>query len=168
MQAAAYRLRQFLRAVTAQVTPAERAAVAHALSASELALFERMPRYDQRHCLDVYWTLRRAGHADTALLRAALLHDVGKVGDDGRPTPLIYYGIFVVLQRLAPALYRWAARTGRGLLRPFAVHAAHDERGARMAAAAGSPPEVVAILRDYAERRQTEQTRALGWADRQH
>jgi hypothetical protein len=163
-----YRLRQFLRAVTAQVTPAERAQVARVLSPAELALFERMPRYDQRHCLDVYTTLSSAGHADVALLRAALLHDIGKVGDDGRPMPLIYYGIFVVLRRLAPALYRWAARSGRGPLRPFAVHAMHDERGARMAAAAGSLPEVVGILSDYAARRQTARTRALGWADRQH
>jgi hypothetical protein len=168
MQAIAYRLRQFLRAATARVTPAERAQVAQLLSPAELALFERMPRYDQRHCLDVYAALSGAGHADTALLRAALLHDVGKVGDDGRPMPLIYYGVFVVLQRLAPALYRWAARSGRGPLRRFAVHAAHDERGARMAAAAGSPPEVVRILSDYAARRQTAQTRVLGWADRQH
>jgi hypothetical protein len=141
-----YRLRQFERALTGRVAPAERTQVAQVLSPSELALFERMPRYDQRHCLDVYATLRAAGHADA----------------------LIYYGIFVVLQRLTPALYRQAVRVGRGPLRPFAVHAAHDERGARMAAAAGSPPEVVAILRDYAARRQTPQTRALGWADRQN
>jgi hypothetical protein len=36
-----------------------------------------------------------------------------------------------------------------------------------MAEAAGSPPEVVATLRDYAERRMTERTRALSWADNQ-
>jgi hypothetical protein len=163
-----YRLRQLYAALRARLTPEDRALVAQALTPAELALFERMPRYDQRHCLDVYLALRGGGHSDPLLLRAALLHDCGKVGDDGRPLPLLYYGLFVVLQRLAPGLYRWGARVGRGPLRHFAVHAAHDERGAAMAAAAGSPPELVAILRDYGARRITPQTRALGWADRQN
>jgi hypothetical protein len=162
-----YRLRQFFAAVTARLTPEEHALVAAALSPSELPLFERMPGHDQRHCLDVYALLRRGGYDDPLLLRAALLHDCGKVDDDGRPIPLLYYGLFVVLKRLAPALYAWAARHGRGPLRPFAVHIAHDERSACLVASAGSPPELVATLRDYAERRMTERTRALSWADNQ-
>ena len=160
-----YRLRQLFNALTALLTPEERALVAAALSPAELRLFERMPRHDQHHCLDVYRLLLHGGYDDPLLVRAALLHDCGKVDDDGRPIPLLYYGLFVVLKRVAPALYAWAARDGRGPLRPFAIHAAHDERSARMAEAAGSPPELVATLRDYAERRMTERTRALSWAD---
>ena len=163
-----YRLRQFFSGLLARLTPADRSLVAQVLSTTELVLFKRMPRYDQRHCLDVFTTLRAGGYDDPLLLRAALLHDCGKVDDMGRPIPLIYYGLFVMLQRLAPALYRWAASVGRGPLRAFAVHAAHDERAARMAEAAGSPAELVAILRDYGARRTTAQTLALGWADRQN
>jgi hypothetical protein len=163
-----YRLRQFIAALTARLTLAERDLVAEILSPAELAVFERMPRYDRRHCLDVCTTLRAAGYDDRLLLRAALLHDCGKVDDGGRPIPLIYYGAFVVIQRLAPALYRWAARHGRGPLRAFAVHAGHDERSARMVAAAGGPPALVAILYDYSAQRTTEQTRALAWADEQN
>jgi hypothetical protein len=162
-----YRLAQFLSATTARLAPEDRAAVAATLSPAELQLFARMPRHDQRHCLDVYRLLLAGGYDDPLLLRAALLHDCGKIDDNGRPIPLVYYGIFVVLKRAAPALYAWAARDGRGVLRPFAIHADHDERSARMAEAAGSPPEVVATLRDYAERRLTERTKALSWADNQ-
>ena len=162
-----YRLTQLFNALTAHLTPEERALVAAVLSPAELRLFERMSRHDQRHCLDVYWLLLRGGYDDPLLMRAALLHDCGKVDDDGRPIPLSYYGLFVVLKRVAPALHAWAARDGRGPLRPFAIHAAHDERSACMAEAAGSPPELVATLRDYAERRMTERTRALAWADNQ-
>src|SRR5262245_41276230 len=162
-----YRLRQFFAALTARLPLADRELVAATLSPAEFALFERMPRYDQRHCLDVCTTLRAAGYDDPLLLRAALLHDCGKVDDQGRPIPLLYYGLFVVLKRLAPALYAWAARDGRGPLRPFAIHTAHDQRSARLAEPAGSPPEPVATLRDYAERRITERTRALSWADNQ-
>jgi hypothetical protein len=163
-----YRIRQFFAALTARLTPHERALVAAALSPAELRLFRSMPRFDQRHCLDVYGTLRRGGYDDPTLLRAALLHDCGKVDDAGRPIPLVYYGIFVVLKRLAPPLYAWAARDGRGWLRPFAVHAAHDERSALLAERAGSPPDLVALLRDYGARRASGRTAALRWADEQN
>jgi hypothetical protein len=162
-----YRLGQLFAALTARLSSEDHALVAHVLSPAELRLFERMPRHDQRHCLDVYRLLLRGGYTDPLLLRVALLHDCGKVDDDGRPIPLLYYGLFVMLKRIAPALYAWAARDGRGPLRPFAIHMAHDERSARMAEAAGSPAALVATLRDYAERRMTDRTRALSWADNQ-
>jgi hypothetical protein len=166
--AARRRLRQFFAAVAARVTADERALVAQLLSPGELWLFERMPRFDQRHCLDVYHTLVRSGCTDPLLLRAALIHDCGKVDDAGRPIPLVYYGVFVIVNKVAPALYRWAAQHGRGPLRPFAVHAAHEARSAELAEASGSPPGLVAILRDYAARRMTEHTAALAWADEQN
>jgi hypothetical protein len=162
------RLRQFCAAIAAHVTADERALVARLLSPGELRLFERMPRFDQRHCLDVYHTLVRSGYTDPLLLRAALIHDCGKVDDAGRPIPLVYYGIFVIVQKVAPALYRWAAQHECGPLRPFAIHAAHDTRSALLAEAAGCPPALVAILRDYATRRMTEHTTALAWADEQN
>jgi hypothetical protein len=163
-----YRLGQFFAAIRAHVSPEERALVAQTLTSAERRLFERAARFDQRHSLDVYWTLRRGGYDDPALLKAALLHDAGKVGDDGRRIPLVYYGLFVVLRRLLPGIYDLAARSGRGPLWPFAVHADHERRAVRLAAAAGSPAELVATLRDYAERRATDRTRALRWADEQN
>jgi hypothetical protein len=163
--AARYRLWQLVAAITAHVSPEEHVLLVRTLSPGELRLFERMPRHDQRHCLDVYHTLVRGGYDDPLLLRAALIHDCGKVDDDGRPIPLVYYGIFVMLKKLAPSLYERAARDGQGLLRPFAIHAAHDERSALLAEAVGSPPEMVATLRDYSARRVNRRTQALQWAD---
>jgi hypothetical protein len=165
---ARYRLGQFFAAVGARVAPDERALIVHLLDPGELLLFERMARFDQRHSLDVCHSLLRGGHTDPLLLRAALLHDCGKVANDGQTIPLLYYGLFVILERFAPALYRWSARSGRGLLWPFAVHAAHGERSAWLAALAGSPPELVAILSDYAAQRTNSYTAALRWADEQN
>ena len=42
------------------------------------------------------------------------------------------------------------------------------EAAAKLAASAGSSSELVGILRDYAARRTTEHTAALGWADEQN
>ncbi|HWQ14714.1 MAG TPA: hypothetical protein VNL77_18090 [Roseiflexaceae bacterium] len=162
------RLKQFMAAVTAHISIAERVLLVETLSDGELLLFERMPVFDQRHCLDVYHTLVRNGYTDPLLLRAALIHDCGKVDDDGTSIPLPYYGIFVVLKALAPQLYARAAANGRGLLRPFAIHARHEGRSAALAEALGSPPEVVAILRDYAARNATARSTALHWADEQN
>jgi hypothetical protein len=163
-----YRLRQFLSAAGAHLSLEERVLVVRLLDPGELRLFERMPRFDQRHCLDVYQTLVRGGYADPLLLRAALLHDCGKVADDGRTIPLLYYGLFVILKRFAPELYQHAAADGRGLLWPFAVHANHERRCALLAEMVGSPPELVAILQDYAARRITRSSAALAWADEQN
>ncbi len=43
-----------------------------------LQLFRTMPRFEQRHGLRVCQALERQGYADSNLLVAALLHDVGK------------------------------------------------------------------------------------------
>jgi hypothetical protein len=160
----ARRMKQFAAAVAARVGDDERALLRDILTPNEQRLFARMPLFDQRHSLDVYHTLARAGHDETALLKAALLHDCGKVDDNGRPLPLVFYGIFVVLKRMVPALYTRAARSNHPLLRPFVVHAEHDIRSAHMVEMAGNP-DVAMILRDYAARRMTPQTRALSWAD---
>lgn len=135
------------------------------LPAAEQQLFARMPVFDQRHCLDVCQTLERGGYTDPMLLRAALIHDIGKIDDQGQPIPLAYYGLFVVLRKLAPWLYQRAAADGRGLLRPFAVHATHEQRSAESAATAGCSPELVAVLRDYAAKQPTWAAQALAWAD---
>ncbi len=158
-----YRIRQFRAAIRAAVTPAEYAMVARILPPAEYRLFQQMPLYDQRHCLDVYYTLVAAGEQDPLLLRAALFHDCGKVSDDGRPLALGWYVIATILKRW-PALYLFAAR----LAPPIAIYAEHAARGARMAAVAGCPSEIVETIRHYHDPHPTGRAARLQWADNQH
>lgn len=162
-----YRVRQFVAALRAEVSTAEYELVARTLAPGELRLFEAMPLYDQRHCLDVYWTLWHSGQRDDLLLRAALFHDCGKLDDSGRPMALGYYTLATLLRALPP-VYRAAAASGRGPLRPVRLYAEHAWRGSRMAAAAGSPPEIVATLRHYHDARPIGLAAVLQWADEQH
>ncbi|PDW03452.1 hypothetical protein [Candidatus Viridilinea mediisalina] len=159
----AYRIRQFQRAVGARLTPAEVALVAELLTPGEWRLFMAMPLYDRRHCLDVYGTLYAAGQRDPVLLRAALIHDCGKVDDAGRPMGLSWYVLATILKRM-PGLYLAVARG----LNPVAIYAEHAWRGARMAAAAGSPPELVTALRHYHDPQPSGYAALLKWADDQH
>ncbi|WP_129629351.1 hypothetical protein [Candidatus Oscillochloris fontis] len=163
----AYRVRQFSAALHARVSDEERHLVAALLPRSEQHLFAQMPAYDQRHCLDVYHTLVAAKHTDPLLLRAAIIHDCGKVDDDGRPMGLLWYVVATVIKRW-PALYLALAKDGYGLLRPLRIYAEHAWRGAQMAAQAGAPAAMIAILRHYHDPVPQGMAALLQWADEQH
>jgi hypothetical protein len=162
----AYRVRQLRAALRAQISADEWAMVVAMLTPPEARLFAAMPRYDQRHCLDVWATLHAAGHTDPLLLRAALIHDCGKLDDAGRPMALSWYALATLLKRI-PGLYLAAARLG-GPLTPIRIYAEHAWRGARMAVEAGSPPAMVAMIRHYHDPAPQGAAALLQWADEQH
>jgi hypothetical protein len=54
---AAHLVRRFLRALTARVDPAERQVIADNLTPPQQQLFWAMMVEDQRHSLDVFYTL---------------------------------------------------------------------------------------------------------------
>jgi putative nucleotidyltransferase with HDIG domain len=76
-----YRARQFFRGFHARLSPVEIAVVRSLLSAPELRLFLALDPRDRRHSYDVLrWLEVTAGSRKPSgsLLKAALLHDVGK------------------------------------------------------------------------------------------
>jgi hypothetical protein len=141
-----HRIRQFFRAVLGRVSAGERAIVNDILSPAQAALFWRMDRCDQRHGLDVYWTVRAAGHQDVTLLAAALLHDIGKSG--ARLTVLHRVAI-VLIDALAPGWLAQWTNEGKGWKAPFAAHLQHAQIGAGWVQAAGSSEEVVMLVRQH-------------------
>lgn len=83
-----YRISQFFRALVAWVPKQELSLLSEYLTPLQAELFQRMPRCDQRHGLDVFHALRTKQHNDHDLLIAALLHDVGKSGGFLSPSTL--------------------------------------------------------------------------------
>ena len=116
--------------------PAAWAEVEALLTPPQVALFRRMPRYDQRHSLHVAYTLRVAGYYHRELQVAALLHDVAK---SSGPLRLWHRVAIVLLKALAPRWMAWLARKVEpGHWRyPFYMHRIHPEIGARWAEEAG-------------------------------
>ena len=159
------RLGQLWRALFGRISPAEEALVRRSLPPAEYALYARMPRRDRRHCLDVHGRLVAAGVDDPLLLRAALFHDTGKVDQRGRPVPLLWYGGLVVFRRLWPRAYARLAASPRSWRRTFFYYAHHGPLGAELARAAGSPPEICAILRHYHDDAPTGRAAILQRAD---
>jgi hypothetical protein len=152
-----YRARQFGLALLAPVAPAEvdAALAAAALPAPAAALFRAMPRPYQRHALNVAARLRREGHADPRLLRAALLHDIGKWDPASNRRVGTPYRVAATLLRRAGVGRALLARlvagppAPRSPRFPWYLQQAHAALGARLAAAAGVDAETVALIRAH-------------------
>jgi hypothetical protein len=150
---ALYRSRQFFLALTNSLKPLtleERSTAWGHLPEPARLLYDAMPRADQRHSLRVMAAVQEAGHDDSALLQAALLHDCAK----GEGHIQIWHRVaHVLLKAFWPALpARWAggsapARTDWRF--PVWAHLHHPERGAELAAAAGCDPLTVTLIRRH-------------------
>ena len=151
---ARYRARQFFAAILASaagVSDAEEAEIRSHLSSRGWHLFRAMPRADQRHSLSVLRSVQTTGHADPALVQAALLHDCAKLVGGVR----IWHRVAVVLLKaFRPEwLDRWTATEPvRSSWRyPLWMQINHPARGAELAKAAGCDPMAVALIAVHQE-----------------
>lgn len=147
-QKIAVRVRQAQWALTA--APLDAAAwheIAALLTPAELALFQRFSAAEQRHALRVLRRVQASGPPNSALYKAALLHDIGKTR---RPLSVLDRILVVLGMTL---LRPWAARLGRDPARtsplhaPFVLREWHPVWGAALAAAAQAEPQLVALIR---------------------
>lgn len=141
-----YRLWQFGMALQSLWRPADSSPAAALLSPAEQAVFQRMAPYDQAHALRVLRHLQAGGTGESALLQAALLHDLAKSAGQER-IPLLYRGA-IVLARSRPWLWAWLARERPAghPLRPFFLYTTHAARSAVLAREAGCTEEVAALI----------------------
>jgi putative nucleotidyltransferase with HDIG domain len=147
--AAVYRVRQFVSALLARVSPEEWREAVELLPTGAQGLFHKMSIPDQRHSLNVMRTLRRAGHSEADLLAAALLHDVGK---SAAQIHSWHRAIIVLSKRFAPGLLAWLTHgEPHGVRRPFVIHRQHMEIGAQWAEQAGCSPLTVSLIRRHQE-----------------
>lgn len=141
-----YRVQQFVRAVrTPPLNETERARVRDFLGDRAFALYQTMPRGDQRHALNIFDGLVAHGYHDRPLLEAALLHDVAK-----RNLGLGYRTSVIFLNKLSPdALARVARANPDDWRYPFYVSLHHPEMGAELAACAGVTEPTLTLIRAH-------------------
>lgn len=129
---------------------------------SEAGLFTRMAPPDQYEALEVVKTLQAWGYAsDRELLIAALLHDVGKSPAKSGARFRVAVSVF---ETIAPWFLRWLADHSRTI--HILVH--HPEIGAEMAAEAGLPRRVVALIGGHHSAKGEPRLEALRRADALH
>jgi hypothetical protein len=150
-----YRVRQFLSAIRAGLSPLSEAQTDEAraiLPEEAWRLFRAMPRQDQRHGLEVLHTLQATGEVPPALAQAALLHDCAKHRGGIR----LWHRVAVVLVKAFDPGYMARLRTmeapAPGSWRyPFWAHVHHPEHGALLAAEAGCDPLAATLIRRHGD-----------------
>lgn len=137
---ATHLVRRFFSVWTAvQLSPAEQDFVAQLLTPAEADVFWRQPTSDIRHGHDCAQSVAAARPDRQDLIRAALLHDVGKY-----PSQLGPFG------RSLATVFRLLGIRGSDRHHSYNRHA---EEGARLLAEAGAEPSVVEYtLRHHGER----------------
>jgi hypothetical protein len=147
LNAAVYRVRQVLWAARATWRPLDLSVLDEHLNQEQRVLFLQMSRPDQRHSLAVFRQLRSAGRDDPELLRAALLHDVGKTGAG----VCLWHRVIIVLARaFCPSLLARLAQEHPGSWQhPFYLYLQHAPLGAARARLVGVSPEIEMLIREH-------------------
>lgn len=150
------RVKQFIAAITAELNSADRAFLEKHLRPAEQKLFRQMNLPEQRHSLNVAYTgeVLAADKPEAGrdmLIRAALLHDIGKVRGDISIADKVFT---VIADTACPGMARRLARQGRGtgadnLRHALFVYYHHAERGADMLSACGAEPEIIELVRRH-------------------
>jgi putative nucleotidyltransferase with HDIG domain len=150
-----YRMRQTWAALTAKPDRIELQEVKEYLSPAEYSLFIQLHPSEQSHSISVFHQLRRDGVEQPDLLKAALLHDVGKT----RYPLHLWDRILIVLGRkIAPGLAgSISVNDLNGWKRPLIVSQKHAEWGAEMAAGAGASQLTVALINRHQQELLTEE-----------
>jgi putative nucleotidyltransferase with HDIG domain len=149
------RVKQVLSAIRAEVTPQDESFIAQRLTQPEIELFQQMSLADRRHCLNVAYTVAELssgyhGLNLTVLIKAALLHDVGRRRGDVSTIDKI----FAVMSRAvfgSGITQKWG-KQGRGsalenLRHAFYVSAHHSQLGADLLRLAGTEEQVINLVR---------------------
>lgn len=92
-----YRIKQFYWAVTSTISSGDRDFVKEYLNEDEIKLFAKLAVYEQKHCIKIAQDIKKICSTNERLIKAALLHDIGKVS---RPLNLLEKSFVVVLDHL--------------------------------------------------------------------
>lgn len=143
----AYRVWQFWQSLKKPPGMEEWQKVEKVLTQPELDLFMSLPVPDQTHSLRVLAKLEVNGETDPDLLKAALLHDIGKLR---YPLSRLERVFAVVVGGLFPGLAAaWGGKDPRGIHRPLVVIHQHPAWGAELAVRAGSSQRVVWLIQHH-------------------
>ena len=123
----------------------------------EWRLVARLSPFDRAHHLRVHDALRQNGYTDSDLLRAALLHDIGKANEAGQ-VRLWHRVMRVVGRKWCPQAWRRLARSQTRMAVGCHLAEHHALIGADAVASAGGSDRCCDLVRRHEERLPTGDT----------
>lgn len=149
----AHRFRQFYHAIFCRYGKADELFARAYLNSQEIALFNQLPGFEKKHCVEVAKIMLELALYNPELdprklVRLGLLHDIGKSAERSGP---VTKAILVVLRYLCPGIFDRLADQGenRGFLNKFYVYKHHGDIGAKLLAKMGESAEIVSIIRKH-------------------
>lgn len=141
-----YRITQFARQIAPRRMGPIDAALRAELQPAEWDLVARMTAGDRAHLFGTWRRLAETGCHDPDVLKAALLHDIGKVDGRGRVF-LVHRVVAVSLRRFAPRQLDLLAGGGvPGWRYGFYLAIEHPGVGAELARIAGCDPRICWLI----------------------
>jgi hypothetical protein len=141
------RIRQGLQVIFAWGYRANDELARQNLTSAEYALYLRMSRAERQHHLRVIADLLAQGQHHPALIKAALLHDVGKTRFR---FSLVEKTLVVLVKAFLPRQFAaWSQAEPSGWKRPFVIATQHPQWGAELAQAVGLDPLSVELIRRH-------------------
>ncbi len=139
---AVYRIRQGFANLGARMHSEDWALVEQQLSKAERELFEQMEPADQHHSVRVLRALLGLGITDQDILKAALLHDVGKSGCRISLLHRTLAVLWTAAVGISPAFQLRSNDNNNSWWLPFYVLANHPRLGASMLVRVGTKERV--------------------------
>jgi len=142
-----YRLWQFQQSFKPSLSQKDWDRIRLFLSPVEIGLFTKMPVPDQNHSFRVFNSVLNEGEDDEDLIKAALLHDIGK----GLHPLRRWERIFAVLvDGFSPGLaIKWGKGEPEGFKRPLVIIRQHPIWGAELARKIGSSETVTWLIQNH-------------------
>jgi len=142
-----YRVWQFWQSLKGAPREEDQDGAGEVLSSEELSLFQQLLAADQNHGLRVLRSLKSEGESDPDLLKAALLHDLGKMRYPLRRWERV---LAVLATGFFPRrLQTWGKKNPTGIFRPLVVLQQHPRWGAELAEAAGSSARTIWLIHNH-------------------
>ena len=144
-----YRIQQFQLAVNPPAQPVPTEELKPYLNNAQLALFRNLQPSEQWHAFKVFNKLKDDGVTQPELLKAGLLHDIGKIL---YPLKTWERVMIVVTKQISPSLIQqWGYRKPTGFFKFFSVASRHAELGADLISQTGASKELIELIRRHEE-----------------